>query len=70
MRVKLRRGDQGVPQKGGLVQTSACIVGVSKIGDGCVIGRASARKPGFKTPCDPVFRIGDSIKSDPWRRMS
>lgn len=70
MREVLKRGRSPVPQEAGLVRTNILVIGVSKIGDGSVIGKANNRKATPRSSCDPVWRIGDPIKSDPWKRIN
>ena len=70
MRRASRRGSSPVPQEAGLVKTNIAIIGVSRIGDGCVIGKASNQQARRLDICNPVMRIGDPIKSDPWKRIN
>lgn len=71
MRLRLRRGIQAVPEDGGQDKTNVLIIGVSKIGDGVsVIGKANTNRTARSLPLDPMWRIGDPIKSDPWKRIN
>jgi len=69
MRLRARAGINVVANRAGSDSTDVCIVGVSRVGS-CVAGAPSPRKPAYKTPKDPVFRVGDPVGSDPWRLVT